>query len=106
MTFKSFFKKKRLEDKAWLVRVRSIPCILTNNPEGNDPAHIRYGFLCASDKPDDDLVLPLRHDMHVAQHNHRGGEIGFWREVMAHDDHFMMECVKAYARQLYRENNP
>lgn len=99
------FKQPRLEDPKWLVAVRSIPCVVTGNPEGNDPAHIRYGLSGGTGyKPPDNLVLPLRHDLHAAQHTHKGGEVGFWRDMMNQDDRFMMECIKAYARQLYREN--
>lgn len=99
-------KTQPLRNPKWLIAVRSIPCVITGNPDGNDPAHVRYGCYRAGGKPDDNLVLPLRHDLHVAQHNHKGGEIGFWREMINRDAHFLMECVKAYARQLYRENNP
>lgn len=61
-------KENRLRDPKWLIAVRSIPCVVTGNPDGNDPAHIRYGCLSGGMKPADDLVLPLRHDIHVDQH--------------------------------------
>jgi hypothetical protein len=100
------FKIPRLENKKWLIALRDFPCVVTGNRGGNDPAHIRYGLTGGMGlKPPDDLALPLRHDQHVAQHNHKGGEVGYWREVFANDERFMMDCLKAYARQLYRENN-
>lgn len=96
-----------MENPDWLIRIRDLPCVLTHNPEGNDPAHIRYGLSGGmARKPDDDLALPLRHDLHDAQHNHRGGEVGFWIEHISMNPEFLMECLKAYARQLYKENNP
>lgn len=99
----SFFKEERLRDPAWLKRVRDLPCVVTRTAGGNDPAHLRYGLSGGiALKPSDDLVLPLRHDMHMEQH--RIGEVAFWQDIMATDSHFMMECIKAYARQLYREN--
>lgn len=98
------FKKPRIENPAWLKKVRDMPCVLTGNPDNNDPAHIRFGHEGGMGlKPGDDLVLPLRHDLHGTQH--QVGEVAFWRAYITSNDRFMMECIKAYARQLYRENN-
>lgn len=83
-----------------------MPCVATGQSHDPcDPAHIRAGLSGGVGmKPSDDLVLPLSHAAHMEQHHI--GERPFWLKVMQRDSHFMMECVKAYARQLYRENRP
>ncbi len=97
------FKQDRLRNPSWLKQVRDMPCVVTGTMGGNDPAHIRHGLSGGIGlKPPDDLVLPLRHDMHMEQH--RKGEVAFWHEVLANDSILMMECLKAYARQLYKDN--
>lgn len=80
-----------------------MPCVLTGHVPPSDPAHIRYGCLSTGRKPDDDLVLPLAHELHQEQHNI--GEVKFWLEQLMKDHHFAMECVKAYARELYRKHH-
>lgn len=96
----SNFKNPPLRDPKWLKQVSEMPCILTGRVPPSDPAHVSYLRLSQSKAPDD-CVLPLCHDLHAEQHNI--GEKAFWRHQMNHDDHFMMECVKAFARQLYRD---
>ena len=94
-----------IRDANWRARVRTLPCVLTGyqwvegSEIGVDPSHIRYGCYSAGMKPSDDLVLPLRHDLHAKSHNM--GEVRFWTTYLTPE--LMMEALKAYARQMYRE---
>lgn len=80
-------------------------CVLSHRPGPNDPAHVRYGLEGAmGQKPDDDLVLPLSHELHQIQHS--VGEAKFWCKYLPSNPDLLMKCVKAYARELYRKENP
>lgn len=65
------------------------------NPDTVVPAHIRYGEGAgASNKPDDDLCIPLCHDCHANQHHM--GEVNFW---LSHG--FTINEIKTVARKRY-----
>lgn len=70
-------------------------CLLTNAPYP-DGAHIRHGFLGAGMKPDDNLVIPLRHDLHQIQHNI--GEVRFWEAYYRQ--------IPYYLRRKVEDENP
>lgn len=94
-------KQNLVRDKGWLQHVRhKMRCILTleSNP---DPAHIRYGCFSMGAKPGDDLVLPLSRASHERQHS--VGEVTFWLTQFNENPDFAMKCLKAYAREQYRE---
>lgn len=95
-------KTNPIRDSKWLKQVSDMACVATGaDHQPCDPAHIRAGGSAGMGiKPSDDLVLPLSHEAHMRQH--QIGEKAFWFEVLSKDRAFMMECVKAYARQLYR----
>lgn len=98
-----FPKSEIIRDRAWLDKVREMPCVVSGWTGGCDPAHIRHGFNAVAMKPSDNRVLPLRPDLH--QRQHEIGEKAFWFEAMHTNRDFMMDCVVAYAEKLYRENN-
>lgn len=94
-----------IRNPKWLDKVRAMPCILSGRPGPSDPAHIRHGLGGGMGiKPGDNRVLPLNHELHAIQHNI--GEVRFWVKYLPSDPDLLMECVKAYAEKLYRENNP
>ena len=100
----SNFKQKRLEDPAYLKAIREKDCVISGMPGPSDPAHIRYGLAGGMGrKPDDNLVVPLSHKLHQIQHNI--GEVSFWCKYLPQNPHFLMECVKAYAREQYRKKD-
>ncbi len=111
-------KEPILRDPAWLKHVRTLPCVVTGYrwvegaDMGVDPAHIRWGFHGAGMKPPDNHVLPLRHDLHVLQH--QMGEPRFWEWHMPelivpqaeYDDATpdeIMRALIAYAEKLYEK---
>jgi len=97
--------KTVIRNPKYLQKVREMACVVTNRPGPSDPAHIRHGLGGGMGmKPGDNLVLPLSHEMHRDQH--QIGERRFWLKAMQMNGDFMMECVKAYARQLYNEEAP
>lgn len=99
------FKTPVIRNPKWLKRVSDMDCVLSNTPGPNDPAHIRYGLEGGMGmKPGDDLVLPLTHTLHQVQHNI--GEVKFWVRYLPQNPDLLMKCVKAYARELYRKENP
>lgn len=55
-------------------------------------------------KPPDNLVLPLSHELHAIQH--QVGEVKFWCKYLPANPDLLMDCVKAYAEKLYKDNNP
>ncbi len=103
----SNFKKERIRDPKWLKKVKMMRCCITGaSPDAVpiDPSHIRYGQGGGMGlKPPDNLVIPLAHGLHVLSHSI--GEIAFFKQYIIRNEHFMMDCVKAYARQLYEENH-
>jgi len=81
-----------------------------------DFAHIRHGFFATGMKPDDNLVMPLRHDLHLEQGK---SEIQFWikyfdkipehmrlraiQEMAKPDEKTdIMEIIKQIARNYYQ----
>lgn len=95
-------KQNLVRDKAYLKAVRGMPCVITGRTgEDIDPAHIRYGCLSMGMKPGDDLTVPLSNELHRQQHD--GGEVVFWLTQMNERPEFAMRCLKAYAREQYRE---
>lgn len=97
-------KQDRIRDRKYLDWLHDQPCVLSGNPSGNDPAHIRYGCFSGGMKPSDDLVLPLRHDLHTMQDR---GELSFWRTQLSmgtlYSDNLMMDALKALAEKRYQE---
>lgn len=80
-----------------------MPCVVTHRSPC-DPSHIRYGLEGGTGlKPSDDLVVPLSPELH--RRSHRIGEVIFWQNVMRENPTFMMICLKAFARQLYRDHH-
>lgn len=66
--------------------IRSLPCLVCQNPIQTEAAHIRYGFTRAgkrptggAEKPDDDWTVPLCGDHHQTQHAE--GELKFWGRI-------------------------
>lgn len=94
-------KHPPVRDRAYLDSVREMDCVICG-ASPCDPAHIRHGLGGGMGmKPGDDLVLPLCHQHHRQQHEI--GELNFWARI---DETFRMKCIKAYAKQLYREARP
>jgi hypothetical protein len=99
----SRFKIPLVRDPKWIKHVHGLPCVLTAHvyvPEWSttavDPAHIRDGLGGGMGfKPSDDLVLPLRHDLHIEQHT--DGERPFWRKHIFDREEFVMELLATYA---------
>ena len=88
-------------DPDYIDWIREQPCIMSgyHGEKGEvHPAHIRYGF-CGLEKPPDYHVLPLRHDLHRAQHDK--GETSFWLENI--DEHLLMTALKTLAEKMYWE---
>lgn len=95
------FKTPVIRDKPYLKYVRSLPCIITGREgEDIDPAHISYGRYSQA-KSGDDLVLPLWNLEHMKQH--QTGEVKYWLIQANESPRLMMEWLKAYAREQYRE---
>ena len=99
-------KHQPLRDPKYVIAVRYMPCVATGYtyyegaPLGVDPAHIRDGLGGGMGrKPDDNLILPLRHDIHLSES--RFGEVAMWRLHMT--DELMMDALRALARERYRE---
>jgi hypothetical protein len=76
-------RQPRIEDAAWLARVRLMPCLICGRP-GSDPAHLRsaapqYGkrITGMGEKSSDCWVLPLCRTHHEAQHR-EGDELRWW----------------------------
>lgn len=76
-------RQPREENPAYLVYVRTLPCVICARPGPNDPAHIRsaalqYGKRSTgmAEKPDDKWTLPLCRTHHEDQHRHN--ELEWW----------------------------
>ena len=113
-------KSKPLRDKKYRNSFRSglqHKCILSDAPMP-DAAHIRHGVFATGMKPGDDLIMPLRHDLHMEQHEI--GEVQFWIKYFDRIPEHMrlrviqevakpgertdiMEIVKQIARDYYEE---
>lgn len=79
-------KEPRVEYPAYLAWVRKQPCTVSRRPPPSDAAHLRAASLAYSkpltgmqQKPHDWWVLPLNHEIHMAQHE-RGDELAWWAE--------------------------
>lgn len=87
-----------IRDPAYLIYLRSQPCILTgfmgNDYEAVDPCHI--GTAGRGVKSSDDEALPIRHSLHVEGHN--SGEISMLRK------HAPNAVLRAAFRALARED--
>ena len=95
-------KQPPFRDAAWLSEVRNMPCEITGRQPPSDPAHIRKGANGGTGMKPDDYVLPLSHELHAEQH--RCGEVSFHLKYMTLYSDYMMRCVRARAREIYREN--
>jgi hypothetical protein len=63
--------------------IRTLPCLITGKKA--EAAHVSFTLKVAGKadkgvgkKADDVYVLPLSHTMHMQQHDHPKGEVGFW----------------------------
>lgn len=88
-----------LRDPAYLVHLRSQPCIITGM-YGDDhhsvvAAHI--GTAGTGIKSPDNWAVPLAHDLHMLAH--QKGEISMFREHMPDD--LLREAVRLLAEQRY-----
>lgn len=114
-------KNKPLRDKKYIKSFTiegEHHCILTGAvfPDG---AHIRHGFFATGMKPDDNLIMPLRHDLHLEQGKN---EFVFWTKYFHDIPEYMrlnalqevikpnvkleiMDVVKQIARNYYKEYN-
>lgn len=96
-----FPKEKALRDQKWLDHLKTRPCLISglyaHDAESVVPCHL--GTRGRGIKSSDDEVLPLLNKYHVMQP--QLGEISMYREHLP-DDVFLL-CLKAYARQIYRE---
>lgn len=74
----------RIEDKAHLAFIRTLPSVLSGL-SGCDPCHIRYGDPVyrkkrtgKGQKPDDAWTIPMTRSEHDSQH--ANNEAGWWRQ--------------------------
>lgn len=85
------------EARKYLDYLHGQPCFLSgfegHEHETVDPAHVRHGYLGISKKPPPWTAIPLKHALHVDQHN--TGEVRWWRDQLASNDYALMEAVKA-----------
>ncbi len=90
-----------VRDRKYLDWLRTQPCVICGVSATQylavDPAHI--GTLGKGIKSSDDEALPIKHDIHVAMHQH--GEMSVIKDNMP--DWLLREALRAYARQMYRE---
>lgn len=78
-------RRPRRHDENHLDKVRKLPCLVCEDPNRTEAAHLRVGNLHygkrptgAGEKPDDRWTLPLCGDHHREQHA-RGDEIEWWK---------------------------
>lgn len=57
-------KPIREVDNAYTEFVKTLPCVVTGNPEGNDPMHVHSEGAGGSDYSQ----IPVRHNLHVESH--------------------------------------
>ena len=81
-------RQPRVEDAAYLKKVRCCPCISCGEDVGCDAAHVRMGTpdkpnAGVGAKPDDMYTLPLCRSCHLtgAESQHHVGERKFWHDV-------------------------
>ena len=92
----NLLKPKRIRDRAYLDWLRTQPCLFTGDPE-TEPAHIGTGGKGL--KAGDDEAIPLSWRLHRL--GHQTGETTMIRVHMP--DWLLRECLRMYARQMYRE---
>lgn len=96
-----FPKDKALRDEKYLLHLRTQPCLISglyaHDGESVVPCHI--GTRGRGIKSDDSLAFPLLNRFHVMQPEM--GEISMYRKHLP--DYVFLLCLKAYARELYRE---
>ena len=90
-----------LRDPAYLVHLRSLPCIITGQ-RGTDyesvvAAHI--GTAGTGIKSPDNWALPLCNRLHQIGHN--SGEISMFRREVP--DWLLRDALRAYAEQFYEK---
>ena len=90
-----------IRDQDYLDWLKTERCILTgqraSDHDAVDPTHI--GTAGKSIKSSDDEALPLLHSLHVEAH--QKGEMTTFRRLMP--DWLLHLCLRAYAREMYRE---
>lgn len=90
-----------IRDKAYLLFLRSQPCLLTgfraDDNESVVAAHL--GTAGKGLKSDDSCAIPLRDSLHRRGHN--SGEVSMLRTHAP--DWLIREAFRSYARQMYAE---
>jgi len=91
-----------LRDREYLEWLKGERCIVTGSlsryDDAIDPAHI--GTAGRGIKSPDDEVLPMLHSEHMKSH---AGDVTYWTRVFENDPHLLRLCLRAYARQVYKE---
>lgn len=97
----AFPKPVQVRDRRYLDYLRTEPCIVTglraSESDAVDPVHI--GTAGKASKTHDSEALPILHSVHREMHQH--GEMTVLRRMLP--DWLLRECLRAYARDLYRQ---
>lgn len=115
-------KSNPMRDKKWRdsFKIEGNHVCILSGASFPDMCHIRYGFFATGMKPDDNLTLPLRHDLHMEQHEI--GELPFWIKRLNEIPEYMrhraiqdisivgvrtdvMELIKQIARNYYQDKH-
>ena len=88
-------KPKREVDEAYTDFVKTRPCVITNNPEGNDPMHVHSKGSFGSDYSQ----IPVRHDLH--QESHLIGIESFAKKYHLDLQNEVHKTNVAYIKYLY-----
>lgn len=90
-----------IRDEEYRIWLRSQPCLFTGwtATEYDAVEAMHIGTLGRGIKSSDDECIPARHSIHARAH--REGEVSVMRKHLP--DTILRECVRAYARELYRQ---
>lgn len=91
-----------IRDKKYTTWLRTQRCVATgqysNEYDAVEAAHI--GTAGKGIKSSDDECLPMIHSEHMESHR---GDASYWLRIFETDPHLMRLCLRAYARELYKE---
>ena len=92
---------ERIRDRPYREHVATLPCLACNR-YGVQAAHESHGNYARGLKASDDLCMPLCPECH-RKHDQGVGISTFWIGVLSANRLLMMDMVKAWLRQQYRE---
>lgn len=89
-------RQPRVKDDKHRVWLSTLPCCVSGVHGQSQVAHIRYQTGAGMGmKSSDNFCIPLSWAEHNKQHNHKGGEVGYWEE------HGGIERAKELANALH-----